>query len=76
MWDTGEYYWEKGFAALLKYKNREGDCLVPRHHIEEGYPIGGWVNKQRAAKREGRLSAARIRKLNSIGFEWNPRGRR
>ena len=27
--------WELNFKALAQYKNREGDCLVPKNHIED-----------------------------------------
>jgi hypothetical protein len=37
--------WNKGFAALQKFKKREGHCLVPRYHIEGAYRLGQWAQK-------------------------------
>ena len=35
IWDPFEHAWEKGFAALAKFKAREGHCGVPRFHVLE-----------------------------------------
>ena len=34
--------------------------------------LGGWVNKQRHVKRQGKLSEERIKLLEKIGFIWEP----
>ena len=57
--------WEKGFAALIKFKAREGHCRVRRLHIEGKYKLGQWVANQRA-----KVSAERRMRLNNIGFVW------
>ena len=76
IWDRREYEWHQGFDALATYKEREGHCLVPRNHVEGRVRLGRWVDRQRQNKKKGKLSADRIRRLNSIGFDWKPRGRR
>jgi Helicase associated domain len=67
VWDPHEYAWEKGFAALAKFKAREGHCRVPQSHIEGTYRLGQWVANQRA-----KVSAERRKRLNAIGFVWDP----
>ena len=48
IWDAKEHAWEQGFAALIKFKAREGHCRVPQSHIEGKYRLGQWVQIQRA----------------------------
>jgi Helicase associated domain len=43
---------------------------VRPHHKEDGFPLGRWVTGQRA---RSRMSKARRKKLNELGFVWNPR---
>ncbi|HAH64505.1 MAG TPA: hypothetical protein DCL72_03290, partial [Rhizobiales bacterium] len=43
IWDDKEHAWEQGFAALIKFKAREGHCRVPTSHIEGKYKLGQWV---------------------------------
>jgi helicase associated protein len=40
VWDPHERLWENSFAALNKFKAREGHCLVPRSHIEGTFKLG------------------------------------
>jgi hypothetical protein len=42
-----ELAWEKGFAALKKFKAREKHCRVPRGHREGAFNLGTWVVNQR-----------------------------
>ena len=47
VWDALTAQWEEGFRFLGLYRQREGDCRVPQNHREDGYRLGGWVQKQR-----------------------------
>ena len=68
VWNWREYLWEQGFAALLKFKHREGHCRVPIQHREGNFRLGYWVSTQRRKRTE--LPALRKRRLNKIGFVW------
>ncbi len=70
IWDPIVEQWEEGFAALQKFHQREGHCLVPRGNQEFGLNLGGWVNNLRS--RKDILTPDQIRRLNSLGFIWNP----
>jgi hypothetical protein len=70
VWDWRDYRWEKGFAALLKFRRREGQCRVPLFHNEGKIRLGWWVSTQRV--RRHKLSAERKARLNKIGFVWKP----
>lgn len=60
---------KKGVNALAKFKSREGHCIVPINHKEEGYPLGRWVNRRRA--RRSQLSEAQQKRLEDIGMIWD-----
>jgi hypothetical protein len=63
--------WETGFAALLKFRRREGHCCPSRYHIEGKFNLGQWVSVQRYRKHL--LPVERKRHLDGIGFIWDTR---
>ena len=69
IWDLRESVWEENFAALMTFKMREGNCLVPQDHIEKGTKLGQWVSLQRSKRRT--MLAERRQRLDAIGFVWN-----
>jgi helicase associated protein len=71
VWDWRNYRWEQGFAALLKFKHREGHCRVPIQYRQGNFRLGYWVSTQRKKRTE--LPDARKRQLKKIGFVWRER---
>ena len=69
-WDPLAADWERGFSALLGFKAREGHCRAPLRQVEDGYKLGSWVARQRAVV--DKMSLERKKRLDDIGFEWNP----
>ncbi|NQY43134.1 MAG: Helicase associated domain protein [Legionellales bacterium] len=63
--------WEYMYEELKKYKEKNGDCDVPKRY-PENKRLGEWVVKQRGAYKKGVLLQDKIDMLNEIGFEWNP----
>ena len=70
--------WEARFEELVRYRERNGDCLVPQL-----YPyLGEWVKKQRQhfkLFRKGKksiLTQERVEKLRNLGFVWQVRAAR
>jgi superfamily II DNA or RNA helicase len=61
--------WEKGFAALVKFKERTGHCRVPPDHIEGTFRLTSWVRRQRACK--DTMTAERRHRLEELGLLWN-----
>jgi len=61
--------WEKGFAALSRFRAREGHCCPPRFHVEGNFNLGPWVSTQRS--RKDFLPLERKRRLETIGFVWD-----
>jgi superfamily II DNA or RNA helicase len=75
-WTPHEAAWEQGFGLLLSYVAREGHALVPDKHWEDGFGLGAWVWRQRAAFRKGKLPLERARRLRSLsGWSWEARPR-
>jgi hypothetical protein len=71
-WDAFDQKWEEGFNALVSFKAREGHCIVPKGHVENGIQLGSWVRTKRDSKNKASLTTESIAKLNVIGFVWEP----
>jgi hypothetical protein len=69
VWDWRVDLWEQNFAALLKFKRREGHCCVPTFYRDGDLKLGWWVATQRRNWKE--MLAERRARLNKIGFVWN-----
>jgi hypothetical protein len=63
--------WERGFAALSRFREREGHCCPSRDHIEGKFKLGQWVSVQRYCHHKGLLSAERKRRLEAMRFVWD-----
>jgi hypothetical protein len=68
-WDSRDVAWEGMFEKLRDYRARFGHCNV-REGWNEDPALGTWVKTQRRFRKGGTLSAERIQRLESIGFEW------
>ena len=63
--------WDEMYGLLVKFKEREGDCLVNKGHRENGVKLDNWVSKQRSKK--DTLTPERFERLEAIGFVWDTR---
>ena len=70
-WDPHAELWERNFAALQKFRLKENHCCVEVGRKIDGLNLASWVNKQRARKHT--LTPDRLKRLNSLGFNWDPR---
>jgi superfamily II DNA or RNA helicase len=59
-------------ALLRQFVNREGHCLVPGSHHEDGHALGRWVSKRR--QKRDTLNTMQISELDQLGFVWDARG--
>ena len=62
--------WDEFYGSLQRYKEREGNCLVPRLWLEGKLSLGKWVSYLRPEK--DRISEVRRQRLDTLGFEWDP----
>jgi len=73
IWDPIAYQWERNFALLEQYKEREGHCDVPDSHQEGGSKLGNWLKRQRQARKGNQrytLSLERTERLDKVGIRW------
>jgi superfamily II DNA or RNA helicase len=63
--------WEVKFNLLIEFMDAHKHSYIPREDPEY-FSIGQWVNMQRIAKRQGKISEDKIQRLNNIGFSWSP----
>ena len=62
--------WELGFEHARRYaRGGRTPGAPPEVYVDpdDGYPTGAWVDAQRRALRDGRVSRARVERLNAIG---------
>ncbi|MEX0940137.1 MAG: Helicase associated domain protein [Candidatus Babeliales bacterium] len=64
---NGQPSWDARFTDLVKFKEEHGHCNVPY-----SLPIGIWAGSQRRLYKQGLLTSDKCKKLNDIGFEWDP----
>ncbi len=78
-WNARDEKWENGFENLARFAEREGDARPSQDQVEDGYPIGKWVNAQRVAHGKGALDAERVARLEALlagpGTPWTSSGR-
>ena len=71
IWDVADKQWKDGINKLMKFKEREGHCMVPRAYKESEFPLGNWVGTQRNNKNN--LTIERIQQLDDLMFIWDVR---
>lgn len=69
-WNTNESAWEKMYATLIQFKKDMGHCNVPPKY--KNRQLGSWVAHQREAFRQNALSNQRVKRLEELGFIFDP----
>ncbi len=65
--------WERHFAQMLGFVERNGTSRMPIGHVEDGFGLGGWVGHQRRLYQQGRLSKDQISRLERLpDWSWAP----
>ena len=64
---------ENRFGELLEYKRKYGNVNVPGGYVtQDGIALGEWCCRIRVDYRKDRLAQDKIKRFETIGFEWNP----
>ena len=71
-WEPRTQRDEDMFLVLLDYKNEYGECNVPDKYVYKSHTLGIWIGNLRSRKNRGKLSSSFIKRLNDIGFNWEP----
>jgi hypothetical protein len=78
VWNIFDARWKERYDMLVKYKNKNEDCLVPAAYPKNP-ELACWVLNQRTQYRYYRngestgLTEDRIDKLEELGFVWHDR---
>jgi predicted helicase len=64
--------WDYMYGKLVAFKERFAHCNVPDNRKED-LQLAHWVGNQRQLKKRNSLSSERIRRLDNLGFEWEPK---
>jgi superfamily II DNA or RNA helicase len=71
VWEKADTDWNFAFDILTAFREQQGNCLVPARKKFQDFNLGAWVDRQRQAKKNDKLSSVNIQRLDSIGFEWD-----
>ena len=71
-WDPVTEKWEKNYALVEQYAEREGHANVPHDHVEDGTRLGRWLQWQRRNMREGMIDPSHADRLEALGVSWDP----
>jgi hypothetical protein len=72
-WDTSNQSWELGYQHLRRFVERHGHSQVEQSHVENGFALGRWCNKQRGRYLKRTLEPHRIERLDALpGWTWTP----
>ena len=70
-WNRRESEWQHSYEGLLEFNRKHGHCNIPAKYAKNPQ-LGSWVFLQRQYYHEAKLSRAKFKLLDSIGFEWDP----
>jgi hypothetical protein len=79
VWDSHQTAWSDHFQTLKAYALANGHCTIPPQLSKENAVLVTWCKHQRRQYKryicgmDSTITAERIRCLESIGFDWNPR---
>lgn len=64
--------WEMAFAALKLFRQSHPNHWPSARESGGGVNLRQWCRQQREMNKKGKLSRDRVRKLESVCFEWEP----
>ena len=75
VWDVLTEQWEQGFRELASFKVANNHCRVPQScKTASGFTLGNWVSQQIRFYNKGQLTPERLKRLDDLGFVWDPIG--
>lgn len=72
IWEVLEESWNRVYMLLCKYKEEHGHLKIPTDTVIEGVKLGVRAHSLRKRHKEGALSLDKIKKLEVIGFDFDP----
>lgn len=69
--------WEEQYLEAKAYYEENGDLAMSKRYVSpSGKNLGVWVQRQRLLRRDGKLKAEQIAKLDAIGMAWETKERK
>ena len=76
-WNAFDTRWEQGYLLAMEYSAENSDLDIPVDYVTpEGEALGKWLQNQRRAYSNGKLSPDQINRLEAIGMYWGNRNDR
>ena len=73
-WKVFDVRWEQGYALAAVYAQEYGNLDVPRDYkTADGKTLGRWIQNQELVYEQKKLSADKIKRLETIGMQWGSR---
>ncbi len=69
-WNPLDVAWERMYLELLAFHQRYGHGNVPQD-FQDNPSLGRWLATQRGTRRQGRLSADHLARLETVGVVWS-----
>lgn len=66
-WRHGGTAWNVTLQQLIAHKHKHGNFNISTKHNRS---LAQWAKLQRYAKRNGKLTVEKVRRLDAIGFDW------
>lgn len=67
--ESNDERWNMQYQALVHFKERWGHCMVPFYFVDDP-KLYRWVEAQRRASRQNKISRRRKKLLDKLGFVW------
>ncbi len=64
--------WDERYGELFDFKEKNHHCNVPQDY-PENQKLSTWVGEQRTTYKKKKISQERIKKLELLGFDWDPK---
>jgi hypothetical protein len=61
-----------GVEHARRYAGEHGSLAITVESSHHGFPLGGWLMRQRHRAAQGRIEAERLAALNALDAHWNP----
>jgi hypothetical protein len=69
IFNPDEYTWETKLQELQSFKEQYGHLKIPQKGNQK---LSSWITIQRSSRKDGKLDTERIRRLDRLGFVWDP----
>ena len=63
--------WDIRFGLAKQYFDENGNIDMSTNYVSDGIWLGKWISEQKKKYKIGELSAEQVRKLETLGIDWN-----